>query len=158
MSEHSTSSEFESEDQMSDSAHANNSSHFEEADEYIPGTCNIGVREIRRRQLVGGIGLFLTISTILGFYHQHASHLARFGTFLPAVVMFMGYLQARKKFCLAFGLSGLFNFGKLGGTTRVISDADRKIDREAAIKLMAQAVLLAAILTAVVFVLPIPQK
>ena len=143
---------------MSDSAHANNSSHFEEADEYTPGTCNIGVREIRRRQLVGGIGLFLTISTILGFYHQHASHLARFGTFLPAVVMFMGYLQARKKFCLAFGLSGLFNFGKLGGTTRVISDADRKIDREAAIKLMAQAVLLAAILTAVVFVLPIPQK
>ena len=143
---------------MSDSAHANNFSHFEEVDEYIPGTCNIGVREIRRRQLVGGIGLFLTISTILGFYHQHASHLARFGTFLPAVVMFMGYLQARKKFCLAFGLSGLFNFGKLGGTTRVISDADRKIDREAAIKLMAQAVLLAAILTAVVFVLPIPQK
>ena len=129
-----------------------------EVDYYIPGTCNIGLREIRRRQLVGGIGLFLTISTILGFYHQHASHLARFGTFLPAVVMFMGYLQARKKFCLAFGLAGLFNFGKLGGTTRVISDGDRKIDREAAIKLMAQAVLLAAALTAVVFLLPIPHK
>jgi len=160
MSENSTShsSEFESDDQISHSMNSDNSSHFEEAVKYIPGTCNIGVREIRRRQLVGGIGLFLTISTILGFYHQHASHLARFGTFLPAVVMFMGYLQARKKFCLAFGLSGLFNFGKLGGTTRVISEADRKIDRQAAIKLMTEAVLLAAALTAVVFLLPIPSK
>ena len=151
-------SDFESEDHNSDSTFSDNTSHFEEVDQYIPGSCNIGVREIRRRQLVGGIGLFLTISTILGFYHQHASHLARFGTFLPAVVMFMGYLQARKKFCLAFGLSGLFNFGKLGGTTRVISDSDRKIDRQAAIKLMVQAVLLAAALTAVVFILPITSK
>ncbi len=122
--------------------------------EYIPGVCNIGVREIRRRQLVGGIGLFLTISTIFGFYHQHASQLARLGTFLPALVMSIGYLQARKKFCLAFGLSGLFNFGTLGNTKRVIAESDRKIDRDAAIKLLFQAALLAALVTAFVFLLP----
>ena len=82
--------------------------------EYIPGSCNIGPREIRRRQLVGGIGLFLTISTIFGFSNQHSSHLARFGVFLPALIMSIGYLQGRKKFCLAFGLSGLFNLENLG--------------------------------------------
>ena len=103
--------------------------------EYIPGVCNIGVREIRRRQLVGGIGLFLTITTVFGFYHQHSSQIARLGTFLPALVMSIGYLQARKKFCLGFGISGLFNFGSLGNAKRVISEADRKIDREAAIRL-----------------------
>lgn len=126
--------------------------------EYIPGSCNIGVREIRRRQLVGGIGLFLTISTVLGFYHQHASHLARFGVFLPALVMSIGYLQARKKFCLSFGFSGLFNFGTLGNTKRVISEFDRKLDRAAAIRLFLQAAVLAAIVTALVFLLPIPNK
>jgi len=126
--------------------------------EYIPGSCNIGIREVRRRQLVGGIGLFLTISTILGLYRQHGTYLARLGVFLPAVVMSMGYLQGRKKFCLAFGLSGLFNFGKLGSPKRVISEVDRKIDREAAIKLMLQAVGLAALVTAFVFLLPIPTK
>ena len=126
--------------------------------EYIPGTCNIGPREIRRRQLVGGIGLFLTISTIFGFSNQHSSHLARFGVFLPALIMSIGYLQGRKKFCLAFGLSGLFNFGKLGNTHRVISESDRKMDRQTAIRLLSQAVGLAALITALVFLLPIGGK
>jgi hypothetical protein len=146
------SSEFQSDDSI------DNSSANDENVEYIPGVCNIGVREIRRRQLVGGIGLFLTLSTVLGLYRQHGTYLARLGVFLPAVVMSMGYLQGRKKFCLAFGLSGLFNFGKLGNPKRVISEMDRKIDRDAAIKLMVQAVLLAAAVTAMVFVLPIPHK
>jgi len=122
--------------------------------EYIPGVCNIGVREIRRRQLVGGIGLFLTITTVFGFYHQHSSQIARLGTFLPALVMSIGYLQERKKFCLGFGISGLFNFGSLGNAKRVISEADRKIDREAAIRLFFQAALIAAAVTAFVFLLP----
>lgn len=126
--------------------------------EYIAGSCNIGPREIRRRQLVGAIGLFLTISTIFGFSHQHSSHLVRFGVFLPALIMSFGYLQGRKKFCLAFGLSGLFNFGKLGNTRRVISESDRKIDRQAAIRLGLQAVGLAALVTALVFLLPIGGK
>lgn len=126
--------------------------------DYIAGSCNIGVREIRRRQLVGGIGLFLTISTVFGFYHQHASRMARFGTFLPALVMSIGYLQARKKFCLAFGFSGLFNFGKLGDTHRVVSEEDRKIDRQAAIRLFGEAAFLAAAVTAVVFLLPSSLK
>lgn len=126
--------------------------------EYIPGVCNIGIREIRRRQLVGGIGLFLTLSTVFGFYHQHSSRLARFGVFLPALIMTISYLQSRKRFCLAFGLSGLFNFGTLGGTKRVISEEDRQIDRSAAIRMLGQAIGLAAVVTALVFLLPIPQK
>ncbi len=126
--------------------------------EYTPGKCNIGIREIRRRQLVGGIGLFLTLSTIFGFYHQHTSRIDRLTTFLPAVVMSIGYLQARKRFCLAFGLSGLFNFGTLGKTTRVISEEDRKTDRDAAIRLLLQAIALAAAVTAFVLLLPIPSK
>jgi len=126
--------------------------------DYIPGTCNIGIREIRRRQLVGGIGTFLTISTIFGFANHHSARISRLSTFLPARVMSIGYLQARKKFCLAFGLSGLFNFGKLGSTQRVISEEDRKIDRQAAIRLLLQAAALAAAVTALVFVLPIGAK
>ena len=134
------------------------SADFSSEVDYIPGSCNIGIREIRRRQLVGGIGLFLTISTILGFYHQHASQIARLTTFLPALVMSIGYLQARKHFCLAFGLSGLFNFGVLGKPTRVISEEDRKIDRAAAIRLLLQAVALAAAVTVFAFLLPSSHK
>ena len=126
--------------------------------EYVAGSCNIGPREIQRRQLVGSIGLFLTLSTIFGFYHEHASRLARFGTFLPAMIMSIGYLQARKKFCLAFGFSGLFNFGALGSAQSVISDEDRKIDRKAAITLFIQAVGISVIVPALVFLLPASHK
>jgi hypothetical protein len=144
-----------------DDHHGDNADEFHKQDpgiEYTPGKCNIGVREIRRRQLVGSIGLFLTISTIFGFYHQHSSRIDRLTTFLPAVVMSIGYLQARKRFCLAFGFSGLFNFGTLGDTTRVISEQDRKLDRDAAIRLFLQALALAAIVTAFVFLLPSSSK
>ena len=126
--------------------------------EYIPGKCNIGLREIRRRQLIGGIGLFLTITTIFSFYHQHSSRMARFGTFLPALIMSFGYLQARKKFCLAFGLSGLFNFGNLGQSRRVISEVDRETDHRAAVRLILEAIALAAVVTAIVFLLPASIK
>jgi len=126
--------------------------------EYIPGSCNIGAREIRRRQLVAGVGLFLTLSTVYGFLSQHSSRVTRFSTFLPALVMSIGYLQARKKFCLAFGFSGLFNFGKLGSTQRVISPADRKIDRQAALRLLLQAIAIAAAVTAFALSLPLGHK
>ena len=35
--------------------------------EYIPGICNIGKGEIRRRQLVAVVGLFFSISALIGF-------------------------------------------------------------------------------------------
>ena len=125
---------------------------------YVPGQCNIGTREIRRRQLIGGIGLFLTITTVFGFYHQHSSRIARLGTFLPALIMSIGYLQARMKFCLAFGFSGLFNFGNLGQSNRVTSEADRETDHRAAVKLILQALGLAVLVTALVFLLPASSK
>jgi hypothetical protein len=33
--------------------------------EYVAGSCNIGKGEIRRRQLVGLVGLFFTISLLI---------------------------------------------------------------------------------------------
>ena len=33
---------------------------------YIPGTCNLGKAEIRRRQFVALLGLVLTITTFVG--------------------------------------------------------------------------------------------
>ena len=113
--------------------------------EYIPGICNIGTREIRRRQLVAAVGLFLTLSTVYGFLHQHSSRATRFSTFLPAMVMSIGF-------------TGLFNFGKLGTTRRVISAADRKIDRQAAVRLVLQAAALAAAITAFALSLPLGHK
>ena len=123
--------------------------------EYIAGSCNIGKGEIRRRQSVALVGLFLVFfsaSTILG---TDQSRSVRLSIFLPAMIFAVGFIQARKKFCLAYGLAGTFNFGKLGSITKVQSEADKKADRKTAINIFVQSALLSAAITLVFFALPL---
>ncbi len=123
--------------------------------EYIAGSCNIGKGEIRRRQTVALVGLFLVFfsaSTIIG---TEQSRFARLSIFLPAMIFAVGFIQARKKFCLAYGFAGTFNFGKLGSISKVQSEVDKKADRKTAIKIFVQSALLAVAITAVFFALPL---
>ena len=122
--------------------------------EYIPGTCNIGKGEVRRRQLVALVGLFFSISTLLTFNTVDAPTEIRLGIFFPLMVASVGFVQSRSKFCLAYGFAGTFNVGKLGDIKRVASKEDRAADRKTALMILGKSFLLAAIATAVVLVLP----
>ncbi|CAB4676248.1 unannotated protein [freshwater metagenome] len=123
--------------------------------EYIPGTCNIGKGEIRRRQLVAIFGLFLTTFSAATIIATDQSKNSRLSIFLPALIFSIGFVQSRKKFCLAYGLAGTFNFGKLGQISKVQSNEDRKSDRKTAVSILFQSAALAAFITAVFFVLPL---
>ncbi|MFM2137299.1 MAG: hypothetical protein RJA84_427 [Actinomycetota bacterium] len=122
--------------------------------EYIPGTCNIGKGEVRRRQLVALVGLFFSISTLLTFNTVDAPTEIRLGIFFPLMVAAVGFVQSRSKFCLAYGFAGTFNVGKLGDIRRVASKEDRAADRKTALVILGKSFLLAALATAVVLVLP----
>ncbi|MEY3346980.1 MAG: hypothetical protein RIR40_705 [Actinomycetota bacterium] len=121
---------------------------------YVPGTCNLGKEEIRRRQFVALIGLILSTSSLIGLISVDAQPMARVSLFLPLMVFAIGFIQSRKKFCLAYGLMGTFNLGKLGDMTRVQSAEDRKADRKTAMTIFGQAVLLAGGLTFIIVILP----
>ena len=123
--------------------------------DYIPGTCNIGEGEISRRRMVALIGLIFTLSSLATSITNGASPEARLGIFIPALVMSVGWVQSRKKFCLAYGFAGTFNFGKLGAISKVSDPAARKADRLTAIKIFAQSALYAAIVTAFAVALPL---
>ena len=123
--------------------------------DYIPGTCNIGEGEISRRRMVALIGLIFTLSSLATSITNGASPEARLGIFIPALVMSVGWVQSRKKFCLAYGFAGTFNFGKLGAISKVSDPAERKADRLTAIKIFAQSALYAAIVTAFAVALPL---
>ena len=122
---------------------------------YIPGTCNLGKAEIRRRQLVALLGLILTISSFTGLIAAGANQTARFSLFVPLLVFSIGFVQSRKRFCLAYGLMGTFNLGKLGDLTRVQSPEDRKADRKTAIGILLQSAALAAVLTLALVAIPL---
>jgi hypothetical protein len=122
--------------------------------QYIPGSCNIGKGEVRRRQLVALVGLFFSISTLLAFITVDTPTEMRLGIFFPLMVASVGFVQSRSKFCLAYGFAGTFNVGKMGDIKRVASKKDRAADRKTALVILGKSFLLAAIATAVVLVLP----
>lgn len=122
---------------------------------YVPGTCNLGKAEVRRRQFVALLGLFLSASTAIGLIGSNAPASARFGLFVPLMVFSVGFIQSRKKFCLAYGLIGTFNLGKLGDISRVQSPEDRKADRKTALTILLQAAGLAFLLTLIFVLLPL---
>jgi len=88
---------------------------------YVPGTCNIGQGEVKRRQAVAIFGLILIVISAAGILATDQDRGARLSIFIPALIFSIGFVQSRKKFCLAYGLAGTFNFGKLGQISKVQS-------------------------------------
>ena len=123
--------------------------------EYVPGSCNIGKREIRRRQIVALIGLFFSTSALITLLTTNAPRGARFAIFFPLLVASIGWVQSRRKFCLAYGFMGTFNFGKLGQISRVSDKASLAADRKTALTILGQSLTLAAVLTLFIYLLPL---
>ena len=115
--------------------------------DYIPGTCNIGKSEIRQRQFVALVGAVLTVFIGIGLLSNEDPNPPRFFIFFPAMVFSIGFVQSRKKFCLAYGFAGTFNFGRLGKISRVASVEDRKADRKMALNILGQSAALAFAIT-----------
>jgi hypothetical protein len=122
--------------------------------QYIPGSCNIGKGEIKRRQFVALLGLFLSIFASVTLISVDAPTSSRIGIFVPLMMASVGYIQSRSKFCLAYGFAGTFNVGKMGQISRVASPEDRAADRKTALTILGKSFLLAALATGVVLALP----
>lgn len=122
---------------------------------YVPGSCNIGKGEIRKRQLVALVGLFFSVVTLLTFSTVETPTSIRLGIFFPLMVASVGFVQSRSKFCLAYGFAGTFNVGKMGDIKRVTSKEDRAADRKTALVILGKSFALAVIATAIVLVLPL---
>jgi len=123
--------------------------------DYIPGSCNIGKAEVKRRQIVSVFGLILMLISIVAITTSEQSRTARLSIFLPALIFSVGFIQSRSKFCLAYGLAGTFNFGKLGDISKVQSLEDKRADRKTASLIMFKSIALAAAITAVFYLLPL---
>ena len=125
-------------------------------DGYVPGACNIGPWEIRRRRaaaiaaIVAAIALFAILVAI------DAPAWTRIALIAPAWGGAIAWLQARRHFCVAYALGGLSNFGS-GDTTRqvVVDPAQRALDRRATVLLLRDAFLLAILPVIVAVILPV---
>ncbi len=87
-------------------------------DAYVPGACNIGPWEIRRRRAFAVIALAIAALLMLALVAVHAPGPARLVLVLPLWGGVFSWLQARRRFCGAFALGGIANFGEGTGSRR----------------------------------------
>ncbi len=99
------------------------------AGEYRPGACNIGPAEIARRRRTGYAGLVAAGGLALALLALDAPTAARWLVALPLAGGAVGLLQARFRFCAAYGMAGVSNLGALGSVDRVEDAAARRADR-----------------------------
>jgi hypothetical protein len=111
---------------------------------YQAGTCNIGTAEINQRKRIGWLGLLLTglglILFFIGVMIYEISPLIGFLIGIPALMAAIGLLQARQKFCVAYGLKHVQNVTLRLGTTTAVNDTEsRRKDRNKALIMILQA-------------------
>lgn len=120
--------------------------------QYSAGICNIGEAEIVQRRRIGYIGLGLTLIAIiiyLGLIYSIKLN-PFFGViiFIPAEMSTIGLIQARKKFCAAYGLTQQQNVSSsLGLTIKIKDDVFQREDRNKALKIIFQSLVFAGAIT-----------
>jgi hypothetical protein len=123
--------------------------------EYQSGSCNIGGAEVRRRKVFGIISGVAAVAFCILAIILHAPRGIRVLVFFPLVSAAIGWFQSRRRFCLAFGFSGIFNFGNLGEVSRVLDPAQRAADRAQALRILARATIVAALSALILTVIPV---
>ncbi|HSY77193.1 MAG TPA: hypothetical protein VK890_10075 [Bacteroidia bacterium] len=126
----------------------------EDEGRYIPGVCNIGKQEIKRRRNGAIFGTILTTIIIAILLLSHTDKLWRFLVFLPLVSVGIGFQQWYYKFCAGFGMKGVFNFKELGESISVEQAEMLKADKAKAINMIATSVIFGLVLTIVFYLIP----
>lgn len=125
-----------------------------EGENYVPGVCNIGKKEISKRRDAAFICLMLCLLFISAVEFAGLSKGFRLLLFFPAAALGITFQQWHLKFCVAFGLKGIFNFEEVGKTSSVEEKEYLRRDYLKAWKLILLGVAFGLIASMVFFFLP----
>lgn len=123
--------------------------------EYIPGTCNIGPSEIKARRNSAIVFSTIAIALIILLPCIHAGKLWRVTLFIPAASAGISFQQLYFRFCVNFGLRGVFNFGEIGKTFSVEQKEYFKIDRMKARRMIITGIIFGIIVSVIFYLLPV---
>lgn len=126
------------------------------ADGYVPGVCNIGPWEIRRRRLFGILGLAAGVALFVALTAKGAPPLARLVLLFPFWGGAFSWLQARRRFCAGFAMEGISNFGEGEATRRqVVDETAHRADMRAVMRMTRDSFVIGLAITAVALVIPL---
>jgi hypothetical protein len=125
-------------------------------EQYVPGVCNIGAGEVRKRGTVGWIGLIATIVIWAAFVALNTAPHWRLLLFVPAMISALGFLQARQHFCIKYGFRGTHKFGRDVGEPDPADRTDsRRKDRRTSLAILGLAALVGAASAAAAYFAPL---
>lgn len=123
--------------------------HFIFMAEYVPGKCNIGVRERNNRYIIGVSGLIAAaLSVGATVYYGLPNYVAIF-SYIPFFLGFEGIFQAITGFCVHYAQEGVYEMD--GELEEVESKKDHEKDFRKAMRIHIASVIAAGISTAMVY-------
>jgi hypothetical protein len=123
---------------------------------YIPGVCNIGDAEIRKRRRIGWTWLATTIALFAVFMVPGVPHGWRLILIPTSIISATGFLQAHMHFCAYFAALGIFNFGDDFSKKDTVQQAEfRAKDRRKALQIIAYAAIIGIVIGVGTYLLPI---
>lgn len=125
------------------------------SNEYIPGVCNIGPAERRRRRMGGIAGTIATIIILVGLLFIGGPIWWRLILIIPAAGAATGFLQDAMHFCAGFGMKGVFNvINSAGVTDNVDLEEFRLKDKRKAQQIVLYSVLIGVVFAGLSLLLP----
>ena len=125
-------------------------------DGYVPGVCNIGPWEIRRRWVGGILGLAIAALLLAVLVAAGTPTIARLTVVAPAWGGWFSVLQARRRFCGAYAMRRISNFGVTHATISTVEEAAaHRADMVATARLTRDSFVLAFVTTVVAVLLPL---
>jgi hypothetical protein len=123
---------------------------------YVPGVCNIGPMEIRRRRAFAIAGFAAAAVLFAVLVATGAPAWTRLLLLLPLMGGAFSWLQARRRFCAAFAMAGIANFGGSSDMQQGVQDPEaRKADIAAVRRMTRDAFLIALPVTLIAVLLPV---
>lgn len=104
--------------------------------EYIPGVCNIGKEEVnKRKRFFAFTALSVLLFTYFTLEHIDSSWM-RFFLFCSTTGLMVAYLQIKNRFCVSYGMFGIYNFSKPGKGQKVTNNSFLAEDRKKSLKMI----------------------
>lgn len=121
---------------------------------YTPGVCNLDKVGTLRRKRMAILGAVSTVFTIAGILLVPVPHLVRLIIFVPLFMAILGFQQTRHRFCVMFGMMGLFALAGTPKPENVLKDDYRELDRKKALQMIITSLAFSLLLTALFYFLP----
>ena len=125
-------------------------------DQYVPGVCNIGAWEIRRRRRFAYLGFAVAVILFGVLVAVGAPAWTRLLVFLPLASGTFSWLQARRRFCAGFAVARVSNFADgEDGRRRVEDEAAHRADISAVRRMTRDSILIALPIAILAALLPV---